>query len=114
MSPMEPPAGRGESRITRLPIQPNTLLSNVSATSSTFNQIQFDHCVFVRNGYFNSLFAHSSIEGATFNACNFNGSVIENSSLRGVQINNCTMEGLRINGLEVYRLLLQLKKLLGE
>jgi hypothetical protein len=34
--------------------------------------------------------------------------------LRGVQINNCTMEGLRINGLEVHRLLLHLRTLLGE
>jgi uncharacterized protein YjbI with pentapeptide repeats len=83
------------------PVRPNMNLSNVSATSSTFEHLDFDHCAFLRTKYFNSLFALSNIEGSTFTHCSFDGAVIENSSLRGARIDNCDIDGLIINGVNV-------------
>jgi uncharacterized protein YjbI with pentapeptide repeats len=94
----DPAARRGSDAE---PVRPNMILSNVSATSSTFTHLDFDHCAFIRTKYFNSLFALSNIEGSTFTHCSLDGTVIENSSLRGARMDNCDIEGLVINGVEV-------------
>ena len=102
-----------EAESLKLPIQPNMMLANVSATSSTFDHVDLDHCVFNRTNCFNSLFAVNNMEGTTFNLCNLSGAVIENSSLRDVQINNCIVDGLIINGVDIGKLFSRLEQSLG-
>src|SRR5580704_1678112 len=90
----------------------NMLLANSRATSSTFDHVDFGHCVFSKTGYFNSLVAESNIEGAAFAFCKLDATVFQNSSLRHVSTTNCDIKGLTINGIDIQSLLMQIAELL--
>jgi uncharacterized protein YjbI with pentapeptide repeats len=87
------------------PLRPNALMSNLDATSSTFDQIGFGHCIFNNLTFTNSLFFNADFKGVSFQRTSFDGTGFQRCSLRGVQIQNCDIEGLVINGIEVGALL---------
>jgi uncharacterized protein YjbI with pentapeptide repeats len=84
-------------------------LSNVSATSSTLAHADFDHCAFIGDNFFNSLFALSRLDGVTLDYCNLDGALVQRSSLRGLRIDDCNVDGLLIDGVDVGALLKTLK-----
>jgi len=92
-------------------LQPNMLLANARATSSTFNQVNFDHSVIHDSTYANSLFAQVNLTGAAFAFCAFDGVVVERSSLRNVELRECDVHGLTVNGFHVGALI---ERLIGE
>ena len=91
----------GACRVEDLPLQPNMLLVNARATSSTFASLGAEHSLITGSNFFNSLFHQSNLEGSSFVSCEMDGSHLENCSLRGVVINNCDVEGLVIDGIHV-------------
>ncbi|HEV3000640.1 MAG TPA: pentapeptide repeat-containing protein [Solirubrobacteraceae bacterium] len=86
-------------------LEPNMLVLNANATSSTFQRVNLDHCVLSEVLGFNSQFDRCSFEGSTFQGVELDGSVFENSSFRGVELRNCDTEGLIVNGVNVGALL---------
>jgi uncharacterized protein YjbI with pentapeptide repeats len=89
----------------RPPLQPNMLLVNGNAVSSTFNRLRLDHSVLSDSMLLNCFFNRTNFDGSTFSGCDFDGSLLENCSLRGVELRDCNVEGLVINGIRVGDLL---------
>jgi uncharacterized protein YjbI with pentapeptide repeats len=87
------------------PLRPNMLLSNMKATSSTLDQVQFDHCIFNNSDFADSLFKDINIRSVSFQQAMFDGSGFQRCSLRGVQFQDCNIEGLVINGIRIGDLL---------
>jgi uncharacterized protein YjbI with pentapeptide repeats len=99
------PPSREPSHAGRPPLQPNMLMLNGNAVSSTFNRLRLDHSVLGDSMFLNCLFNRSNFEGSSFFGCDFDGSLLENCSLRGVELRDCDTEGLMINGIRVGDLL---------
>jgi uncharacterized protein YjbI with pentapeptide repeats len=98
------PTGAHEGHHPR-PLQPNMFHQNVQMTSSTWDQVNFDHSIFRNSDFTNSLLMQTNLEGAALRYCRLDGAVIEACSLRAVEFVNCDVEGLVINGIHVGRLL---------
>jgi uncharacterized protein YjbI with pentapeptide repeats len=82
-------------------LQPNILMINGNAVSSTFDKLRLDHSVLGDSRLLNCLFNRTNFEGSSFHGCDFDGSLLENCSLRGVELRDCDTEGLVINGIRV-------------
>lgn len=93
------------TRGTEQPLRPNMLLSNLKATSSTLDRVQFDHCIFNNSDFGDSLFKDVNIKAVSFQQVSFDGSGFQRCSLRGAQFQDCNIEGLVINGIRVGDLL---------
>ena len=87
------------------PLRPNMLMSNLQATSSTFDQVDFGHCISNNSKYAYSVFLNTNFKGVSFQRAVLDGCGFQRCSLRGVQIQNCDIEGLVVNGVEVGSLL---------
>jgi len=82
-------------------LAPNMFLERFEATSSTFNFINFDHCIINQCDLSNSRFSESKLDGIAISDSNLDGSLIERCSLRGVSLQNCNVDGLVINGFKI-------------
>jgi uncharacterized protein YjbI with pentapeptide repeats len=87
------------------PIQPNMLMLNADARSSTIAKTVFSHSVFTEIAAFNSRFHESNFEGTSFDGCDFDGAVFSGCSFRGVEFANCDVDHLIINGINIGNLL---------
>jgi hypothetical protein len=86
-------------------LQPNMLLQNARATSSTLDHVDFDHSVFNRSNFHNTAFMQIDFSATHFNFCRLDGSLLQNCSLKGVELRDCDVDGLIINGVRVGALL---------
>lgn len=86
-------------------VRPNMLLQQASATSSTLDAVDFNHCVVHNSSFANTAFIQTSLRGASLTYVALDGAVLDHCSLRGVRLSNCDVEGLVINGVRVGALL---------
>jgi len=81
------------------------LASNMFATSSTFDRINFDYCLYNDSTYAGSLFVNTNLVFTCFERSTLDGAILQRCSLRGVQLQNCNIDGLIINGIRIGDLL---------